>query len=67
MLYTDGVTEALNLQNQEFARECLILLSRKLYTLPVKEVVQEIRQAPEECSEGKPFADDTTLVVCRIL
>jgi sigma-B regulation protein RsbU (phosphoserine phosphatase) len=66
VLYTDGVTEALNLQNQEFGRERLTVLSRQVNTLPVKEIVQEIRQALEEFSEGKPLADDTTLVVCRI-
>jgi nucleotidyltransferase substrate binding protein (TIGR01987 family) len=31
-----------------------------------KEIMQDIRQALEEFSEGKPLADDTTLVVCRI-
>ncbi len=66
VLYTDGVTEALNLQNQEFGRERVTVLSRQVKTLPVKEIVQEIRQALEEFSEGKPLADDTTLVVCKI-
>ena len=66
VLYTDGVTEALNLQNQEFGRERLTVLSRQVNTLPVKEIVQEIRQTLEEFCEGKPLADDTTLVVCRI-
>jgi sigma-B regulation protein RsbU (phosphoserine phosphatase) len=66
MLYTDGVTEAVNLQNQEFGRERLATMSRQVNTLPVKEVVQEIRQALEEFSEGKPLDDDTTLVVCKI-
>ena len=66
VLYTDGVTEAMDLQNQEFGRERLAALSRQVNTLPVKEIVNEIRQALEEFSEGKPLADDTTLVVCRI-
>jgi sigma-B regulation protein RsbU (phosphoserine phosphatase) len=66
VLYTDGVTEAVNLQNQEFGRERLATLSRQVNILPVKEVVQEIRQALEEFSEGKPLDDDTTLVVCKI-
>jgi sigma-B regulation protein RsbU (phosphoserine phosphatase) len=66
VLYTDGVTEALNLQNQEFGRERMIKLSRQVNTLPVKEIVQEIRQGLEEFSEGKPLADDTTLVICKI-
>ena len=66
VLYTDGITEAVDLQNQEFGRERLTVLSRQVNTLPVKEIVQEIRQALEEFSEGKPLADDTTLVVCKI-
>jgi serine phosphatase RsbU (regulator of sigma subunit) len=55
-----------DLQNQEFGRERLTALSRQVNTLPVKEIVQEIRQALEIFSEGKTLADDTTLVVCRI-
>ena len=66
VLYTDGITEAMNLQNQEFGRERLTVLSRQIITLPVKEIVQEIRQALLEFTEGKPFADDTTLLVCKV-
>jgi sigma-B regulation protein RsbU (phosphoserine phosphatase) len=66
VLYTDGVTEAVDLQNQEYGRERLTALSRQVNTLPVKEIVQEIRRALEEFCEGQPLADDTTLVVCRI-
>jgi sigma-B regulation protein RsbU (phosphoserine phosphatase) len=66
VLYTDGITEAVNLQNQEFGRERLIKLSQQVNNSPVKQVVQEIRQGLEEFSEGKPLADDTTIVVCKI-
>ena len=66
VLYTDGVTETVNPQNQEFGRERLIKLSKQLINAPVKQVVQEIRQGLEEFSEGKPIADDTTLVICKI-
>ncbi|MGD2184988.1 MAG: PP2C family protein-serine/threonine phosphatase [Desulfobacterales bacterium] len=66
VLYTDGVTETVNLQNQEFGRERLIKLSKQLINAPVRQVVQEIRQGLEEFSEGKPIADDTTIVICKI-
>ena len=66
MLYTDGITEAVNLQNQEFGRERLIKLSEQVNNAPAKQVVQEIRQGLEEFSEGKPLADDTTIVICKI-
>lgn len=66
MLYTDGVTEAMDTDNQEFGREQLKTLIPQVESLPVKEVIQEIRQGLEEFSEGKPLADDTTIVVSRI-
>jgi sigma-B regulation protein RsbU (phosphoserine phosphatase) len=66
VLYTDGVTETVNLQNQEFGRERLIKLSKQLINAPVKKVVQVIRQGLEEFSVGKPIADDTTIVICKI-
>ena len=67
VLYTDGVTEAVNLQNQEFGRERLETLIRQAEHMPLKEVVQKIRLSLEEFSEGKPLADDTTIVVSRIV
>jgi sigma-B regulation protein RsbU (phosphoserine phosphatase) len=66
VLYTDGVTEAVNLQNQEFGRERLIKLSQQVKYAPVKQVVHEIRQGLDEFSAGKPLADDTTIVICKI-
>jgi sigma-B regulation protein RsbU (phosphoserine phosphatase) len=66
VMYTDGVTEALNLQNQEFGRKRLQKLSRQINNKPVKEMVQEIRQGLEKFTEGKPLADDTTIVICKI-
>jgi serine phosphatase RsbU (regulator of sigma subunit) len=55
-----------NLQNQEFGRERLETLIRQVEHLPVKEVIQKIRLSLEEFTEGKPLADDTTLVICKI-
>ncbi|MBW2490244.1 MAG: PP2C family protein-serine/threonine phosphatase [Deltaproteobacteria bacterium] len=66
VLYTDGITEAVNLQNQEFGRERLETLIEQVERLPVKELIQKIRLSLEEFSEGKPLADDTTIVICKI-
>jgi sigma-B regulation protein RsbU (phosphoserine phosphatase) len=66
-MYTDGVTEVVNAQTQEFGRERLASLIRQAIYKPVNEVVREIRQNLEEFSEGKPLADDTTIVVCKII
>ncbi len=66
VLYTDGVTEAVDLQNQEFGRERLIKLSRQVNYTPVGDVVQRIRCGLEEFTGNKPLADDTTIVICKI-
>jgi len=65
VLYTDGVTEAMNTKNQQFGRERLETLVRQAEQMPVKEVIQKIRLSLEEFSEGKPLDDDTTIVVSR--
>ena len=65
MLYTDGVTEAMNTKNQQFGRERLETFVRQAEQMPVKEVIQKIRLSLEEFSEGKPLDDDTTIVVSR--
>jgi sigma-B regulation protein RsbU (phosphoserine phosphatase) len=66
VLYTDGVTEAMNSHNQQFGRERLETLVRQVEHMPVKEVIQKIRLSLEEFGEGKPLDDDTTIVVSRI-
>lgn len=66
VLYTDGVTEAMNTRNQQFGRQRLETLVRQAERMPVKEVIQKIKLSLEEFSEGKPLADDTTIVVGRI-
>jgi sigma-B regulation protein RsbU (phosphoserine phosphatase) len=67
VLYTDGVTEAVNRQNHEFGRERLAGLSRLLSRKPTQQVIREIRQGLGKFSDGKPFADDITIVVCRVI
>jgi len=66
VLYTDGVTEAMNTDNQEFGRERLETLIQQVEGLPVQEVIQKIRLSLEEFSEGKPLTDDTTIVISKI-
>ena len=66
VLYTDGLTEAVNLQNQQFGRNRLLELSRQVDNASVKDVVQKIKLGLEEFSAGKPLADDTTIVICKV-
>jgi sigma-B regulation protein RsbU (phosphoserine phosphatase) len=67
LLYTDGVTEAFNPQGEEFKGERLAELVRRGAHLPAKELVHAIRQSLQAFTAGKPFADDTTVVVCKVM
>jgi len=42
LLYTDGVTEAVNLHNQELGRKVLEALIRQDQRMPVKEVIKKL-------------------------
>jgi sigma-B regulation protein RsbU (phosphoserine phosphatase) len=66
LLYTDGVTEAVNLQEEEFGRERLAALVRQESDLSAKELVQALRHTLQEFTNGQPLADDTTIVACKI-
>ena len=66
VLYTDGVTETENLQNQQFGRDRLLKMSRQADHVSVRDVVQRIKLGLEEFSAGKPPADDITIVICKI-
>jgi sigma-B regulation protein RsbU (phosphoserine phosphatase) len=66
VMYTDGVTEAVNRQNDEFGSERLAEITRRLHQSSPKVVIQGIREGLEDFCGGKPLADDTTVVVCRI-
>ncbi|MFC2053567.1 SpoIIE family protein phosphatase [Chloroflexota bacterium] len=66
VMYTDGVTEALNPQNEEFGSERLVAIIERLYQGTPKEVVRGIREGLENFRGGQPLADDTTVFVGRI-
>jgi sigma-B regulation protein RsbU (phosphoserine phosphatase) len=66
VMYTDGVTEAQDPQNDPFGRERLVAMIEQLHQSPAKEVVSGIIEGLERFRRGEPLVDDTTVVVCRI-
>jgi sigma-B regulation protein RsbU (phosphoserine phosphatase) len=66
VMYTDGITEAINPANEEFGRERLATLIQVYRHLPVNDIIQKVRQALREFTAGIPLADDTTILICRI-
>jgi putative ABC transport system permease protein len=64
-VFTDGVTEALNTEEQEFGEERLLELACRFGTLPVDEMVSRVTQEVREWIGDAPQHDDLTLVVIK--
>jgi len=66
VMYTDGVTEAANPQGEMFGSERLAGVVERMYQSPPREVVSGIREDLEGHTDGRPLADDATVIVGRI-
>ena len=66
LLYTDGVTEAINAVEDQFGRDRLAALVHQAADLSAKEVVQKVRHGLQEFTNGQPLADDTTILVAKM-
>lgn len=65
LLYTDGITEAMNRQRKMFGEERLLKTIREYGHLPVQPFVEKIRNDVHSFTEGFPQNDDITLVVIK--
>jgi serine phosphatase RsbU (regulator of sigma subunit) len=65
VLYTDGVTEAINEHEEAFGEERLIQAVRQHHDLEAREVIAQIRAAVLAFTGDRPRFDDATLVVLK--
>ena len=65
LLYTDGLTEATNGQQQEFGPERLAALAWQQRELPVKDFVQTLRHTLHHYTGNEALADDTTVIAAK--
>lgn len=65
LLYTDGVTEAVNPHGEEFGTVRLEEVVRQNAHQAAKDIVRAVRQAVQDFAASKPLFDDTTLVACK--
>lgn len=67
LLYTDGIIEALDpLGSEQFGYDRLVELIQQNRDLPANELIQRIRQALNEFTQGSLLADDVTLILCKV-
>ncbi len=67
VLYSDGVTEAVDPAGEEFGEERLARLVVDNRTRPAGEIAEEVRKALAAWTAGKPATDDVTLVIAKRL
>jgi sigma-B regulation protein RsbU (phosphoserine phosphatase) len=65
VLFTDGVSESMNVHNEEWGEERLIELAKTCYGLPALHAIRRILAAAQAFADGAPQHDDMTLVVLR--
>jgi len=65
VLFSDGVTEASDPNDQEFGEQRLADLVVSLRDRPASEIIEEVHKAVIAFSEGAPPADDITVVIAR--
>jgi len=66
-LFTDGVTEAFNPQEQMFGEQGLEALLARIGTLPVDEITARTFEAVKTFEDGGPQSDDVTCLVARFV
>lgn len=67
VLYTDGITEAVDGSNVPFGEQRLIDSISYIPGTAPSEVIQTVRDSLRDYSAGEPLQDDTTLVVARVV
>jgi sigma-B regulation protein RsbU (phosphoserine phosphatase) len=66
VMYTDGVTEAFNPQDEEFGEERLMEYLQKHRNDPVQEIMDGLVEEVRSFCDSRAQSDDITLVIVRV-
>ena len=66
LLYTDGITEAINPQGIFWGEDKLADIIRQNANSSAEQLIQKILQALTDHTDGSPLADDITLMISRV-
>jgi sigma-B regulation protein RsbU (phosphoserine phosphatase) len=65
VMYTDGVSEAMDQNNDQFTEEKLEVILKESTHLSAKEIIQRVQLALESHTRGTPQSDDITMLVLK--
>jgi sigma-B regulation protein RsbU (phosphoserine phosphatase) len=66
VLFTDGITEAMNTNGEEFSDEKLEELALQISDKPSKEILNSIKKEVQSFATGTVQSDDMTIVILKI-
>jgi sigma-B regulation protein RsbU (phosphoserine phosphatase) len=67
VLYTDGVTEAMNPGGEEYGRDRLADAVRRTRDLPAREMIDALHRDLMTWTDGQGAADDVTFFILKAL
>jgi len=67
VMYTDGVTEAINETDAQFEEERLIRVVKEAISQPAKQIAEQIIKEVKAFQGLQPQSDDITLVIVKVL
>jgi sigma-B regulation protein RsbU (phosphoserine phosphatase) len=66
-MFTDGVTEAMDKNRNEFSDERLEQLAVELYKKSAKEILSSIQSDVQDFTKGAVQSDDITIMIIKVL
>jgi sigma-B regulation protein RsbU (phosphoserine phosphatase) len=66
VLFTDGVSEAMNNQDEEFGEDRLEEVANALKMNSAGEVLNGIKQEVQNFAQGNPQSDDLTMIILKV-
>jgi sigma-B regulation protein RsbU (phosphoserine phosphatase) len=66
ILYTDGISEAMTQQDEEWGEERMIEAALNVREKPAEEILQAVFAAADQFTAGAPQHDDMTLLVLKL-
>lgn len=67
VMFTDGVSEAMNAQEEDYTEERLEALLKELRSESPTKIIEGVRKALDNFTLGTPQSDDITMLVLRVL
>jgi len=67
VMFTDGVSEAMNAEEEDFTEERLEEVLKRVRAMPPAEIIEQIQLALEGHTQGTPQSDDITMLVFKTL